>query len=60
MVNNFKFGNFQYEVKVSNVPNILRVNKRLTEEKNFQIEFNNINLSSGGASLKITLYFEVL
>lgn len=60
MVNNFKFGNFQYEVKVSNEPNILRVNKRLTEEKNFQIEFNNINLSSGGASLKITLYFEVL
>ena len=61
MTNNFKFGDLQYEVKVTNEPIILKINKKLSDEnKNFQIEFNNINLSSGGISLKITLCFEVL
>ena len=61
MINNFKFGDFQYEVKIKNEPYVLNLNKKLNSNtKNFTLHFNNINLSCGGISLKVELYFEVL
>lgn len=60
ITNNFKFGDLQYEVKIKNEPYALNINKKINNDKNFTVTYNNINLSCGGISLKAELYFEVL
>ena len=59
--NYFKFGDFQNEIITKNEPINLSINKKINDnEKNFEITFNNINLSSGGISFKLIFVFEVL